>query len=249
MTAKLSLTFCGRISMAEIKQVVLKHYSKNDCILIDKVIGNNLRVARQNAGYTQSQVMDMIWDDKKNRNRISEIENGKVTIDIYTFLILVDLYGQSVDFILGRSCEPINDVMAASVNNVKLNLQKYLEPIFEKATETVIEHIKSIDKDDNLELLKVCDDIGHYTFANGLKLAQDNPELYKLLHNLMNVTRKIRINEAKRERQMYAQLEAIEHRHDKEDGHLLMSDLLRKQQYTLPLPEPRSSVVSVKDGE
>ena len=249
MTAKLSLTFCGRISMAEIKQVVLKHYSKNDCILIDKVIGNNLRVARQNAGYTQSQVMDIIWDDKKSRNRISEIENGKVTIDIYTFLLLVDLYGQSVDFILGRSCEPINDVMAATVNNVKLNLQKYLEPIFEKCTETVIEHIKCIDKDETLELLKVSDDIGHYTFANGVKLAQENPELYKLLHNLMNVTRKIRINEAKRERQMYAQLEAIEHRHDKEDGHLLMSDLLRKQQYTLPLPEPRSSVVSVKDGE
>ena len=50
--------------MAGIKQVVLRHYSENDCLLINKVIGNNLRVARQNAGYTQSQVMDITWDKK-----------------------------------------------------------------------------------------------------------------------------------------------------------------------------------------
>ena len=247
MTVKVILTFYGRTSMAGIKQVVLRHYSENDCLLINKVIGNNLRVARQTAGYTQSQVMDITWD-KKNRNRISDIENGKVTIDIYTFLILVDLYGQSVDFILGRSCEPINDVKAAFVNNVKLNTHKFIQPIIDSMTEVVVNNIKRHDIDKYLELMVAAKNLSIYAVTNAAKINSQNPELYAMLSKLGDICRSLEVKEAQSMVQMQAQLDAIAERHDKEDGHLLMSDVLGKKQYTLPLPEPRLSVVNVKDG-
>ncbi|MDC5399276.1 helix-turn-helix domain-containing protein, partial [Acinetobacter baumannii] len=154
------------------------------------VIGNNLRVARQNAGYTQSQVMDITWD-KKNRNRISDIENGKVTIDIYTFLILVDLYGQSVDFILGRSCEPINDVKAAFVNNVKLNTHKFIQPIIDSMTEVVVNNIKRHDIDKYLDLMVAAKNLSIYAVTNAAKINSQKPELYAMLSKLGDICRSL----------------------------------------------------------
>ena len=40
-------------------------------------VGRNLAAARKNAGMTQAEVMRIVWNVDNNRNRISEIENGK----------------------------------------------------------------------------------------------------------------------------------------------------------------------------
>lgn len=229
-----------------VKKIIKRVYSDNQRKDIRRLLGNNLREARKNAGYTQTQVMQMLWGCGKNRNRISEIENGHIEIDIYQLLLLIDLYGQSSDYILGRSCEPINDILAAHINNVKLNTKKYLEPLIEAMTEKAVSHIKRIGNSEYLELLSICDELGHYFIANSVKLKEKEPNLHRQLYKLSHAIRKIRIGEARREQQMYAQIEAIKERHDKNDGHMLLADLEYPRQCTIPFPEPIEQVVEIE---
>ena len=91
-------------------KAVRQFYSDNKAKLANRVIGNNLREARKYAGLSQSEVFEATGIRK---NRLSELENGHTTIDIYTLIILCDLYGCSVDYVVGRSCEPINDIYAS----------------------------------------------------------------------------------------------------------------------------------------
>lgn len=217
---------------------VRKFYTDKQIRDINYIIGNNLRIARCNAGYSQREVMTIMYGNRQDRSRISEIENGKVSINLYQFLIFLDLYGQSSDYILGRSCEPVNDILAANINHVMLNARKYFEPMIESMTESVIEHIKKIDKDEHVNLLALCDDLCRYTIENNKHLQQIEPQLHEKLIRLNEQMRKIHISEAQRMQQMYAQMDSIRERHDQEDHHLLMKDLDKPFQLPLPLPKP-----------
>lgn len=232
----------------KIKNVVQRYYTEQQQTQIKRLLGNNLKEARKNAGLSQSDVMLMLWGKSGNRNRISEIENGHAEIDMFVFLLLLNLYGQSADYILGRSCEPINDILASHINNVRLHTKNYLEPIIESMTACVVNHIAKIDKDEHLALLDTTKDIGVYLIEHGKELKQDYPRLFEMLVRLEQSSRVIHINEAKRQRQMQTQLDMIAQRADKQDGHLLLSDLNKAVQYTLPLPEPEICVVEVEDG-
>lgn len=232
--------------MGEYKQMVLPQmYSEVEKQQNRMLLANNLRIARKNAGLSQSDVMKALVGSGKNRNRISEIETGKVEVNIHTFLFLCQLYGQSADYILGLSCEPINDVLAATVNNIKLNTYKYLEPLIEVLTEKTVSHLKAIGTDNYVEVLSHADDITQHLMTLGGKIQSNHPELYAAMIKLANSTRKIRLAEAQRDMQLYAQLDAINERHDQEDGHLLVSDIRKTVQYTLPLAKPQYEVVEV----
>ncbi len=223
--------------MSKLKTVVQRCYTASQRNQIKKLLGNNLRIARQNAGLSQTQVMASLWGRSASRNRISEIENGHVEIDMFQFLLLIDLYGQSADYVLGRSCEPINDILAAHINNVRLHSKSYLEPIIEQMTAVVIDHIAKIDKDEHLQLIDTSKQLVGYFLQHNQELLS-HPELCKLLMILERSVRSISVAEAKKYSQMHAQLEAISERHDREEGHLMMEDLAKPVQYTLPMPEP-----------
>lgn len=225
------------------KQVVRQAYSDKQKRDINWLLGNNLREARKNAGMSQTDVYNAIGLTK---NRLSEIENGHVTIDIYLFLMLLDLYGQSSDYILGRSCEPINDVLASSVNSVRLNTYKYIEPLIAAMTECTISQLQKIDPDNHQALLTVCEKIAPVMIQNGVALYEAFPKVYEILSEVAKLRRNIGINEAKRQQQMHAQLDAINQRHDKEDGHMLLDDLTVMHQYTLPLPKAENIIVEIE---
>lgn len=57
-----------------------------------------LREARERAGYTQQQVMDLI---KINQSTLSGYENGRTQPDVETLGKLSDLYETSLDWIVG----------------------------------------------------------------------------------------------------------------------------------------------------
>ena len=72
-------------------------YTKRDIKNINIIIGKNLKEARKNAGMSQTDVMRIVWGVSNNRNRISEIENGKKSLSLIDLLIFQDLYSQSLD--------------------------------------------------------------------------------------------------------------------------------------------------------
>lgn len=228
--------------MKKTKTVVQRCYTPYQQTQIKRLLGKNLKIARENAGLSQTEVMMSLWGNDKNRNRISEIENGHAQIDIFQFLLLINLYGQSADYVLGRSCEPVNDVLAAHINHVRINTKHYLEPVIDAMTKSVVDAIGKIDKDEHFVLIERAKNLVAYLLEHGKSLKQDYPVLHQMLLGVEQSVRTISVNEARRQRQMQAQLDDIAKRYD--EGHLLLEDLHKSVQYPLPLPEP----VGVEDG-
>jgi transcriptional regulator with XRE-family HTH domain len=80
------------------------------------LIGANLASARRLAGYSQSDVMHIVWHETTNqKNRISEMESGKSLPDAELLSELCLLYGVSADYICGISAEPEIDQTAGRV--------------------------------------------------------------------------------------------------------------------------------------
>ena len=89
--------------------------SRNHDIERRRIIGKNLATARKLAGMSQSDVMLIVWGEENTRqkNRISEIENGAETLpDAELLCELCKTYGVSADYILGFSVEPEIDMTA-----------------------------------------------------------------------------------------------------------------------------------------
>lgn len=203
-----------------------------------KLLGINLKVAREGAGYTQAEVMERVWGIFNNRNRISEIENGHVDVNIELIIILADMYGCTVDYLLGRSCEPINDIYANHLNHILLNCRKYFEPMIEQMVGSVTDFIKKVDKDEHLELVNTCEKLRDYTLKHNDKIKEFDPNFHHLLHHLEWIIRKIAAKEAQKQVQLQAHIDNVNHRMDKEYRHRLLQDMKISYQYSLPLPEP-----------
>lgn len=203
-----------------------------------KLLGINLKVAREGAGYTQAEVMERVWGIFNNRNRISEIENGHVDVNIELIIILADMYGCTVDYLLGRSCEPINDIYANHLNHILLNCRKYFEPMIEQMVGSVTDFIKKVDKDEHLELVNTCEKLRDYTLKYNDKIKEFDPNFHHLLHHLEWIIRKIAAKEAQKQVQLQAHIDNVNHRMDKEYRHRLLQDMKISYQYSLPLPEP-----------
>lgn len=61
-------------------------------------LGAKLRKARQNAGYTQTQVTDLM---RITQSQLSKIENGQLEPNVELLGSLIDFYEVSADWILG----------------------------------------------------------------------------------------------------------------------------------------------------
>lgn len=214
-------------------------YNEQDKRDIDRLVGHNLMVARHLAGFSQSEVMRALWGVSDNRNRISEIENGSKSISIHQLLIFCKCYGVSADYLLGLSCEPINDIYASHINNIMLNSKHYLEPMIQALVQNAVEHIAKIDKDHHVELIETAERVGQQIAKNCENLHGIDPVLHQLLNQLYFVVKRIKTKEAAVKTQLYAQIEAIQERHDKNEHHMLLDDVERRRIYTYALPEPR----------
>lgn len=208
-----------------------------------KMLGHNLKVARVGAGYTQAQVMEIVWGVTNNRNRISEIENGHIEVSIELLAILADLYGCTSDYLLGRSCEPINDIYASHLNQLLMNTRQYFEPMLEAMVGSVTEFIKKVDKDEYLELVNVCEKVRDYTLANGGRVREFDEDLHRLLFHLEWIIRKISAKQAQKQIQIQAHIDDINRRISDEEGHWLWEDCKNGYQCSLPLPPPTIETV------
>lgn len=212
------------------KKLVRKFYSPAKIAQINKVIANNLTTARENAGMTQQEVAIHLYGKKTQKARISEIESGRKTIDFYKFLQLVELYGQSADYILGRSTEPIMDIYANHINYVQLCAKRYFDPIIEQMTEGLIDYIVKVDKDTHYQLVECAKAVSNEAIKDQ-SLKYNNPKLYQSLLQMTNLVRKIEVAHAKKMMQINTQLSIIA---EQDPKHLRFDTTT---QYSLPLPE------------
>lgn len=226
-------------------KAVRQYYSDEQVKTVYRVLGNNLNRARVSSGMSQ---MDVNYALGITKNRLSEYENGKAIPDVLTLILLAKTYGCSIDYIIGLSCEPFNDVYASHINNIKNNLKHYFEPMLDEMVASVTDVMKKVDKDSHTKLVDSCQNLVNYLINHGSKIKEFDPILHILLFSINNHMRELRVQEGRKHVQMQAQLEAIRERHDKAEGHLMLSDKERVVQLSLPLPEPSVTYIEVACG-
>ncbi len=215
-------------------------FTKRDLKSINVTIGLNLAAARRNAGMSQTEVMQAVWGVSNNRNRISEIENGKHNLSLADLLIFQDLYGQSMDYILGLSCEPELDMLAGTVNHVVNQSKSIIELLTSELASVMVTHVKSICQNDHEALLAsaklLCQTVKTDS-ANAIVV--DSPT-YQAIGDVMQVIRDIEVKQARQVQAVDMQMMQIAERVDKEDRHRLLSDRDRHYQYSIPLLKPKT---------
>lgn len=106
-----------------------------------KVIGQNLKVARQVSGRTTTEMMRLIWKaepGEKNLNRISEIENGLQTPSLSVLVELAEIYGCSLDYIFGLSPEFERDLIASQTGVVVTAIRETSMDMCDSMTRAVL---------------------------------------------------------------------------------------------------------------
>lgn len=216
-------------------------FTKRDIKSINVTIGLNLAAARRNAGMSQTDVMKAVYGVSNNRNRISEIENGKHNLSLADLLIFQNLYGQSIDYICGLSCEPEIDMLAGTVNHVVNQSQALIEMLTGQLAGVMVSHVKSICKNDHEALLasakELCGVIKSDSVALRAGLSTDDA-VSKAVIGVMQVVRDIEVKQARQVQAVDMQMAQISDRIDKHDRHHLLRDRDRHYQYSMPLIKP-----------
>ena len=81
-----------------------------------KTVAHNCKLAREIANFSRIEAQNAIWqyeNDKMFPNRISELESGNKKIELKIIFKMAEVYGCSVDFLLGFSDEFERNNLAA----------------------------------------------------------------------------------------------------------------------------------------
>lgn len=131
-----------------------------------RIIGKNLATARKLSGLSQSDVMLHVWGEENTRqkNRISEIENGADTLpDAELLCVLCQLYGVSADYILGFSVEPEIDMTAGRFgvmyNGLRSTLTDHLESVVEELSRIGAQQMAQFPKPSMMGMLHAGKDV------------------------------------------------------------------------------------------
>lgn len=214
---------------------------------INVTVGKNLAAARKNMNMGQTEVMVALWGVSNNRNRISEIENGKKDLSLFDMLIFQDFYGQSLDYLCGLSTEPEVDMLAGTVNHVVSQSRSMVEHLTTSFAEVMVEHMKTICQNDHVTLVntvKTLCDIVKTDSASG----KASDEAVNACNTVLQVVRHIEVKMARQQQQVDTDMMQIKERLDAEDKHVLLSDADKEYQYSLPLPKPELGLDKYVEG-
>lgn len=154
-------------------------------------VGKNLAKARRLSGRSQSQVMSEVFHLIGQKNRISEIENGKMP-DVDLLQRLCHYYGVSSDWVLGFTAEPDLDHNASRAGILYGNMLQVLMPVVRNITLNLshigAKAIGGLPESSAMDLLDT---------AKALIDHQSKSDISPELANLMHAVRKIEINLAK----------------------------------------------------
>lgn len=212
-------------------------YTKRDIQDINKVVGLNLRAARDNSGLSMGQVMESIWGVTNNKNRICEIERGKKNLTLVDMLLFQELYGYSLDYLCGLSVEPEVDSLAGTVNHAFNQSQVMIDMLVQKMGGVLVEHIKTVAKEDSLALLDGAKNL-IAVIQNELGGQVPSLALSKALRDTSDTIRSIETEQKKQQLAVKTQVDQRCSRIDKKDHHHMMVDKRRGYQFSLSLPKP-----------
>lgn len=159
------------------------------------MIGKNLANARRLAGYSQSDVMREIWHETSNqRNRISEIETGRLLPDAELLSVLCQFYGVSADYVCGLSAEPEIDQTAGRVGMIYNGLQEIasesVRQMVESLSKMSASYIAAMPKPHALAMMEAAKLVWHeYTKKDNSKIKRDHPELSDAIFKMFNVVK------------------------------------------------------------
>lgn len=206
---------------------------------IKKILGKNLRAARDNAAMTQEEVSQIIWKTG-NRNRISEIENGKVNLSAMDLIMFHNLYGQSIDYICGLSIEPEMDALAGTVNHIVAQSKSMVDHLATQMAIVLTSTMKDACKSDMVALLD-----GASKLCEAVKNERDIHDMpYTVgcaLNNLLYAIKHIEQKQLMQDRAVQTQVAEHIERMSEDHNHYLITDIKRAHQYSMPLPSPDGS--------
>ena len=81
----------------------------------------NLRVIREDRGYTQKQIADVL---ETTQQYYSDYENGKRDIPIRIYIRLADFYNVSIDYLAGRTEEKTVPAPVKKLEDMLLNTKQ-----------------------------------------------------------------------------------------------------------------------------
>ena len=213
-------------------------YSRQQEQDIKKIWGKNLRAARENAGMTQEEVAQIIWKTT-NRNRISEIENGKTNLSAMDLLMFHNLYGQSIDYIFGLSIEPEIDALAGTVNHIVKQSRSMLDDMAVQMATVLTNGLRDVCKSDTAALLsstsKLCAIIKSERSMNEMPVG-----LGCALNNVLYTIKQIEQKQMMQDRAVQTQISEHIERMTLDHGHHMIADINKVYQYSIPLPPPDS---------
>lgn len=197
------------------------------------MIGRNLCKAREMAKMTQSTVMQIVFDEPRQKNRICEIETGKSLPDAELLHVLCKLYGVSSDWILGFTIEPELDETAARAGMLYNGLSETLGTMLQSLTTQLslvgVRHIQSMPKPSMLALLDAAKKYIKNTQVN------HESENYIAFLELMSCVREAEKNLAIQHRNLEMSLDDIANRDEDERYTQILHDIVSSNISRYPL--------------
>lgn len=190
------------------------------------MIGRNLAISREMAGYSQVKVMQLIFGSKcsKQKNRISEIENGRMLPDAQVLKELCMLYSVSSDFVLGFTNESVLDANIGRAgmlyNSLSETLGEMVQSITQQLTVAGVKHINSLPKSSVLELIQ-----RSKLFLRSFKVTETDSH-YEAYMRLIEIVRECDIQLARAERDMELSLDHIAKRDEEDKRQIMIADLM-----------------------
>lgn len=223
--------------------------SKQDEITQRVLIGRNLCKAREMAGYTQSFVMQEVLGacDPRQKNRISEIENGKLMPDAEILAGLCKLYQVSSDWVLGFTIEPVLDetVRQASMlyGSLTETMGEVLQSISAQLALVGTRQITSLPIASSIELFELAKKISS---TLNLGAVAKSPAEKELVMNFLSVVREYDKKLAIKYRDMEIALDDVANRDEAERRQLIAQDLVNSQLIRFPTAR-KDNKVKTKD--
>lgn len=184
----------------EEQEVLATQYFKNE---VARQIGKNLAIARRLAGFSQTQVMENVFSLVDQKNRLSEIENGKMP-DTFLLQRLCVYYGVSADWVLGFTAEPDVDRNASRASILFRGLFEAILPTVRSVTmELSSVGAQFIEKMPESEVMDVIE-----SAKSLIKVStQSSNEIRPELSQLMNAVRNCEVRMSRQQRELYKQLD------------------------------------------
>lgn len=197
------------------------------------LIGRKLALARENAELKQDEVAINLFG-LEQKNRISEIENGRTLPDAELLMTMCKLYGVSADWILGFKIEPELDETASIagilINSVGDTVFEQVYSITAQISMLYAQHIKSLPKTDVVKLIEAAKTVTQVYFQLDTK-AQSviKPAMMELMECIRQYDRKL----ANQFNNLTRELDHINQREENELQQKLIIDMVgkRKQRY------------------